>query len=47
MVLAASVDIRCLGGAGTARHRWWIASRVEDVSEEEMVRRAKAVHGLS
>lgn len=28
-------------------HRWWIASRVEEVSEEEMMRRAKEMHGVS
>lgn len=28
-------------------HRWWIASRIEEVPEEEMVRRAKRVHGVS
>jgi PhnB protein len=28
-------------------HRWWIASHVEDVPEEEMMRRAKEQHGMS
>jgi PhnB protein len=26
-------------------HRWWVATHVEDVSPEEMDRRAKAAHG--
>lgn len=28
-------------------HRWWIASRIEEVSEEEMKRRAQELHGVS
>jgi PhnB protein len=28
-------------------HKWWIASRVEEVPEDEMMRRAKELYGMS